>query len=158
MAVWISFTICLEMQNSQMRRTVAQMAVIKNLFQLVRSAAVLLLWILLFTFFLARLTVKSHTTRKQTALSHISADGIQAFLEEYVGDSVSSVEHWETAKSTYQSLDNATHKLIDTSCDSEVDTTFTVVNSQRENGYILMIQNGEITYDLIAAFIEQHES
>lgn len=90
-------------------------------------------------------------------ISIISADGfIQAFLEEYVGDSVSSVEHWETAKATYQSLDNATRKLIDTSCDSEVDTMFTVVDSQRENGYILMIQNGEITYDLIAAFVEQH--
>ena len=92
-------------------------------------------------------------------ISIIFADGfIQAFLEEYAGDSVSSVEHWETTKSTYQSLDNATRKLIDTSCNSEVDTMFTVVDNQRENGYILMIQNGEITYDLISAFVEQYES
>ena len=85
----------------------------------------------------------------------LPVDGfIQAFLTAYSNDSESSVERWETTKSNYCSLDNSTRDLINQMCDVEVDTMFALVDNEQEYGYVMLIQNGEVTYSLIDDFID----
>lgn len=87
----------------------------------------------------------------------ISADGfVQSFLKSYAEDSASSAERWDTTKSNFCSLDKSTRKLINQSCNSEVDTMFAVADNEWEHEYVLIIQNGEVAYNLIDDFIDQH--
>lgn len=91
----------------------------------------------------------------------LSADGfVESFLKAYADDSASSIERWEKTKSTFLSLDGSTRKLISQSCDTEVDTMFVVVDNEQEQQlkYIMMLQNGEIIYNLIDDFISLQAS
>ena len=89
----------------------------------------------------------------------VSADGLmQGFISAYVDDSAAAVEHWGETRSNYHSLDGSIRKLVSTSCDSEVDTMFAVLDNEQEYKYVMLFQNGELTHSLIDDFISQQES
>lgn len=89
----------------------------------------------------------------------VSADGIvQGFISAYADDSAAATERWKETRSTYQSFDASTRKLINITCDSKVDTMFAVFDNEQEYKYVMLFQNGEVTHSLIDDFINQQLS
>ena len=92
-------------------------------------------------------------------ISIVSANGfVQVFLKTFADNPDSSVKDWETLKTTYQSLDVLTRKTISITCNLEVNTMFAVVDNEQEYKYVMMIQNGDVTYSLIDDFIDLQAS